>query len=162
MTLLNLARMTDPAFSMGRKDKANLSLQALPDLVKDTGLKSTVAELIDNALKATEFARDWRDRFIAHRDLGIRPVSPMEVAKTGVFGLRDRPFVPTCLPAEHGATIRLRTTGAAASHLDHQGYQGRSPWLVLMFPVKTEGVVKRLLSVFLRSSGSCDAAQGRR
>jgi len=31
-----------------------------------------------------------------------------------------------------------------------------------MFPVKTEGVVSRLLSVFLRSSGSCDAAQGRR
>jgi hypothetical protein len=31
-----------------------------------------------------------------------------------------------------------------------------------MFPVKTEGVVNRLLSVFLRSSGSCDAAQGRR
>lgn len=34
--------------------------------------------------------------------------------------------------------------------------------LALMFPVKTEGVVNRLLSVFLRSSGSCDAAQGRR
>ena len=71
MMLLNLARMTDPPFSMGRKDKANLSLRALPDLVKDTGLKSSVAELIDKALKATEFARDWRDRLIAHRDRGI-------------------------------------------------------------------------------------------
>jgi hypothetical protein len=69
MMLLNLARMTDPAFS--GKDKANLSLQALPALLKDTGLKSTVAELLDNAYKATEFARDWRNRFIAHRDLGI-------------------------------------------------------------------------------------------
>ena len=69
MTLLNLARMTGPPFS-GR-DKANLSLQALPALMKDTGLKSTVAELVDNAFMATEFARDWRNRLIAHRDLGI-------------------------------------------------------------------------------------------
>jgi hypothetical protein len=34
--------------------------------------------------------------------------------------------------------------------------------LALMFPVKTEGVIDRLLGIFLRSSGSCDAAQGRR
>jgi hypothetical protein len=43
----------------------------LPDLIKDAGLKSTVAKLVDNALKATEFARDWRNRLIAHRDLDI-------------------------------------------------------------------------------------------
>ena len=69
MTLLNLARMTDPAFS--GKDKPNLSIQALPLVIRDAGLKSTVAKLVDHASKATEFARDWRNRLIAHRDLGI-------------------------------------------------------------------------------------------
>jgi hypothetical protein len=69
MMLLNLARMTDPPFS--GKDKANLSLQALRDLIKDTGLKRTVGGLIDNALNATKFARDWRNRLIAHRDRDI-------------------------------------------------------------------------------------------
>ena len=38
----------------------------------------------------------------------------------------------------------------------------REDQLALMFPVKTEGVINRLLGIFLRSSGSCDAAQGRR
>jgi hypothetical protein len=71
MTLLNLARMTDPAFSMSRKDKANLSIQGLPDLIKDAGLKSTVAKLVDNALNATDFTRDWRNRQVGHRDLAI-------------------------------------------------------------------------------------------
>jgi hypothetical protein len=71
MTLLNLARMTDPAFSMGRKDKPNLTIQTLPELVKDADMKSTVARLVGNAFTATEFARDWRNRLLAHRDLNI-------------------------------------------------------------------------------------------
>lgn len=71
MTLLNLARMTDRASSMGRKDRQNLSIQALSDFTKDASLKSTVVKLVEDALKATEFARDWRNRLIAHRDLGI-------------------------------------------------------------------------------------------
>jgi hypothetical protein len=71
MTLLNLARMTDPALSMRRKDKPNLSIQGLPDLIQDAGLKDTVAKLVENALKETEFARDWRNRLVAHRDLSI-------------------------------------------------------------------------------------------
>ncbi|HWA22811.1 MAG TPA: hypothetical protein VG735_10490 [Caulobacterales bacterium] len=73
MTLLKLARMTDPALSMGRRDRPNLSIQALalPDLITDAGLKSAVAKLVDNALKATDFARDRRNRLIAHRDLRI-------------------------------------------------------------------------------------------
>lgn len=70
-SLLNIARITDPALSQGRADRANLTIQALPALIKDATLKAEVEKLIAVTLKATEFARDWRNRLIAHRDLQV-------------------------------------------------------------------------------------------
>jgi hypothetical protein len=66
-TLLHLARLTDAPRSVG---KSNLTIRNLTDLVDQT-LKMPVAELIDKAIIATAFARDWRNRVIAHRDLSL-------------------------------------------------------------------------------------------
>ena len=70
-TLLHLARLTDPAASPGKGDRKNLSIKALPDLLSDAKLKHEVTGLIEEVDKLTEFARDWRNRYIGHRDLNL-------------------------------------------------------------------------------------------
>ena len=78
-TLLHLARLTDPPQTR-RKD--NLTIRRLPDLVGADTLKVDLQKLIDAAGAATDFARDWRNRHIAHRDLklalqdGAQPLAP--------------------------------------------------------------------------------------
>lgn len=79
-TLLWLARLTDPPQSARRKD--NLSIQRIPSLLKSPEEKQEIERLIRLAVKSTEFARDWRNRQIAHRDLslsiqqGAKPLAP--------------------------------------------------------------------------------------
>ena len=78
-TLLHLARLTDPAKSPG-SDKTNLSIKGLADLITDAKLKEQVSKLVDEAVKSTEFARDWRNRLIGHRDLKLalqQPTTPL-------------------------------------------------------------------------------------
>jgi hypothetical protein len=80
MSLLHLARLTDPANSMGNPDKSNLTVQGLPALIDDATLKAQVAKLVAQAVRLTEFARDWRNRRIAHRDLKLaleQPTTPL-------------------------------------------------------------------------------------
>lgn len=78
-TLLHLCRLTDPHRSAG---KPNLSLQALPQLITDPALQTAVSALVDEAVAATAFARDWRNRHLGHRDLavalnrGTQPLAP--------------------------------------------------------------------------------------
>jgi hypothetical protein len=69
--VLHIARLTDPSKSMGRKEKTNLTIQNLPELIDDTKTKTHVAQLVQAAVKQAEFCRDWRNRRIAHRDLSI-------------------------------------------------------------------------------------------
>lgn len=66
--LLNIARLTDSPKSVG---KPNLSIRRLPATIQHAATKTTVETLIDEALVASEFCRDWRNRHIAHRDLGL-------------------------------------------------------------------------------------------
>jgi hypothetical protein len=70
-TLLHIARLADPANSMGAKGKSNLTIQNLPNLIDHPPTKKTVTALVADSLKATEFCRDWRNRLIAHRDLDL-------------------------------------------------------------------------------------------
>ena len=83
-TVLHLARLTDPPTSMGNKDKQNLTIQNLPELIGDAKTKSEVAALVKVALNETEFCRDWRNRYIAHRDLNLaldeQPAVPLAEA----------------------------------------------------------------------------------
>lgn len=67
-SLLHIARLTDPIKSAGRE---NLSIRKLPDLIENDVLKKKVEELIEVAIKKTDFCRDWRNRHIAHKDLGL-------------------------------------------------------------------------------------------
>jgi hypothetical protein len=68
---LHIARLTDPSNSLGRKDRSNLTIQNLPDLIDDATLKAEVKKRCEAAIAVTAFARDWRNRRIAHRDLDL-------------------------------------------------------------------------------------------
>jgi hypothetical protein len=77
---LNLARLTDPPQSAG---KSNLSVTRLRELVKPE-LEAELVALIEAAKEATSFARDWRNRYIAHTHLplamGDKGAAPLESA----------------------------------------------------------------------------------
>jgi hypothetical protein len=66
--LLKIARITDPALT-GKK--RNLSLHSLPNAIDDSELKASAKLSIKEALVKCEFARDWRNRRIAHADLAL-------------------------------------------------------------------------------------------
>jgi hypothetical protein len=66
--LLHIARLTDSPESM---KKANLSIRRFPAEIDDGPTKLAVETLIGEALTASEFCRDWRNRHIAHRDLRL-------------------------------------------------------------------------------------------
>jgi len=64
--LLHLARLSDPPQSVNRD---NLTIRRLAALVPDADLKNRVEELIQEALTKCKFARDRRNRRLAHSDL---------------------------------------------------------------------------------------------
>lgn len=60
-------------------DKSNLTIQALLMPTRDTiELNSKISNLIVKAMEQTAFARDWRNRRIAHRDLKLMLEEPTE------------------------------------------------------------------------------------
>jgi hypothetical protein len=65
--VLRIARLTDAPKSMG---KDNLTLQRLPALV-ETALQGKVETLLQECLNKGSFARDWRNRRLAHSDLAL-------------------------------------------------------------------------------------------
>ena len=65
-TLLHLCRLTDPPQSVGRD---NLTIRRLIPLVTDSTLAARVKLEVEEAVRNTEFARDWRNRRLAHRNL---------------------------------------------------------------------------------------------
>jgi hypothetical protein len=68
MSLLYLARLIDASHTFRQEDKSNLSIQALLPPTRDhIELNSKVSNLIQIAIGLTKFARDWRNRRIAHR-----------------------------------------------------------------------------------------------
>lgn len=77
--LLHITRLTDPP---GSTRRANLTIRALPPLITKAEVLPVVERMIDTAIAKTEFARDWRNRHIAHRDLklaledGAEPLKP--------------------------------------------------------------------------------------
>jgi hypothetical protein len=79
-TLLHLARLTDSPISYGRK---NLTIRNLAEFIDDVNFKLEVEQLVQVALKETEFARDWRHRLSAHRDLNLALNDPSATVPTG-------------------------------------------------------------------------------
>jgi len=66
--LLHITRITD---SPKTAKKDNLSFLRLPGLILDSKLKVTTEQLLTTAIDASAFARDWRNRRIAHSDLKL-------------------------------------------------------------------------------------------
>ena len=69
MVLLRIARLTADAPNSG-VGKDNVTLRSLPGLI-DPSIRTSVETLLDVARKKCEFAADWRNRRIAHRDLQL-------------------------------------------------------------------------------------------
>ena len=63
--LLRIAALTDPATMRGKK---NITLRALPALVTDPIMRSEIQNLCDLAFAGTEYAREHRNKRIAHND----------------------------------------------------------------------------------------------
>lgn len=84
--LLSLTRLTDPPKSRG---KGNLTINAIPELIQEDLFRETLIRLTSEATQKAEFARDWRNRHIAHRDVKIalgdeiKPLSPASRQKIG-------------------------------------------------------------------------------
>lgn len=82
--LLHICRLTDPPTSVGQIDRENLTICALPGLIEDSATKEAVTALVQIARQNTAFARDWRNRHIAHRDLDLAlqrtPATPLATA----------------------------------------------------------------------------------
>jgi HEPN superfamily AbiU2-like protein len=74
--LLHLARLVDPPMSLGRADKTNLTLQALPTAIRDSAPALKVYPLVEEARSRCAFAKDWRDRRYAHHDLELALRNP--------------------------------------------------------------------------------------
>lgn len=86
--LLHIARLTDPKQSAGKK---NLTLHRLPIL----GVPNAKAR-IDECSENAKFARDWRNRHIAHRDLGIA-LGENSKKKAEPLPPANQPAVQKCL-----------------------------------------------------------------
>jgi hypothetical protein len=79
-TLLHICRVTDPSKVAGRD---NLTIRNLPELVADAKVQQSLKDAVDKAIKVTQFARDWRNRQIAHLDLQLalkQPATPLAEA----------------------------------------------------------------------------------
>lgn len=66
--LLHLARLSDPPKSVG---KENLSVRRLTQAVANTSISPAMTVLEASVMDSTLFARDWRNRKLAHRDLEL-------------------------------------------------------------------------------------------
>jgi AbiU2 len=78
--LLHIARLTDPPATA---KKQNLTIQRLPPLIDRTNSRSLVDSKVRDALTTCSFARDWRNRHIAHSDLDLKvsaTARPLEFA----------------------------------------------------------------------------------
>ena len=90
--------------------KANLTIRNLPGLIGDAAAKAKVAGLVDVAIRATEFCRDWRNRHIGHNDLKLaigEPAKPLADAsrkqvKDALKAIADVVNVPLALSLSSG------------------------------------------------------------
>jgi hypothetical protein len=70
--MLHLCRLTDPAQTRVKGSPAEtLTVHRLADVISDPTLKAAVASAADQARGKCEFARQWRDKWLAHTDLAV-------------------------------------------------------------------------------------------
>ena len=66
--LMHIARLTDPP---KQKKFENLTFRRLPEAVPDQPLANELRKLVKNALERSQFARQWRNKHLAHSDLSL-------------------------------------------------------------------------------------------
>jgi hypothetical protein len=66
--LIHIARLTDPRRSAG---KPNLTIHRLAELIPISNVAEDVRQLVQVAIGKCSFAREWRHRHLAHRDLDL-------------------------------------------------------------------------------------------
>ena len=66
--LLHICRLTDRPESAG---KANLTIACFPALISDADLALRVDKLFNQVKEKTGFAREWRNRRLAHREFPV-------------------------------------------------------------------------------------------
>lgn len=96
---IHISRLTDPPETgAGRARKDNLTLMRLLRVLRKDQLRSTVEKKLDELQNQCQFARDWRNRWIAHRDLalatktpGYKPLenAPRQKVECALAGIRD-------------------------------------------------------------------------
>jgi hypothetical protein len=97
--LLHLSRLTDPAVTVGKR---NLTLLCYPPLVARMPIRDAISAALDRVDSSTRFARDWRDRRLAHRDFDhaqdptARPLKPGSGASVegALKAIRDLMQIP--------------------------------------------------------------------
>jgi hypothetical protein len=102
-TLLHLCRLTDPAKVAG---KSTVTVQALPELCQDKALRVEVSGRVEAAVEATKFARDWRNRVIAHRELELA----QQHKSAKALARASRVQVSAALSAIHGVLNHISET----------------------------------------------------
>jgi hypothetical protein len=66
--LLHIARLTDPPESCGKK---NLTIRSLGSFLERSEISQELDTLLKVALEKADFCRDWRNRYIGHRDFKL-------------------------------------------------------------------------------------------
>ncbi len=85
--LLHISRLTDPPETLGKggrlTGKSNLSLRRLVTELAKNPTAPNIDEPVKQAIQRSAFARDWRNRRIAHKDFALAlglPATPLDHA----------------------------------------------------------------------------------
>jgi hypothetical protein len=108
--LLHLCRLTDPPQSMGHD---NLTFRRLPPVVSDPTLQAKVKGFVDAAVAGTQFARDWRNRRLAHKELPPADGSPSKPLATASRKHVEEALLPM---REAMNAIQLQFMGSATGY----------------------------------------------
>lgn len=118
---LHISRLTDPPTTRVRRtEKENLTLMRLPGVLRKGEFRSAIKNKLAELNNQCQFARDWRNRWIAHRDLalatktqGYKPLenAPRQKVECALSGIRDvmntvlRHFKDSVVGYEHSAPL---------------------------------------------------------
>lgn len=123
-TLLHICRISDAAetFAKSKNPKPNLSVRALPTFIDDEIVRQEVELFVARVVDTTEFARDWRNRRLAHHE---RP--PLNGTPPTPLALANRDLVDDALNALGDVLnlVAVRHDYATQSY-DSSGELGRS------------------------------------
>ncbi len=79
--LLGVAKIMDSPISMGKK---NITFKSIPSFIKKDAFKEEILIILTQLERESMFCRDWRNRWIAHKDHALSVdkdiAKPLEVA----------------------------------------------------------------------------------